>query len=154
MKGREAPQRTILIDGRPLPETLDEAMIEDVIHAFYGRIRDDDLVGPIFHRVIAADQWPRHLASMCDFWSGMLLHTGRYEGSPLPAHLAIPELEEAHFRRWLSLFKQTADHRCPPDVAALFMDRALRVAHSFRLAIAFDRKLDTLTITPITSDSL
>jgi len=154
MKGRPAPERTIVIDGKPLPDMLDEAMIHAVVHGFYDEIRKDDLLGPIFNSRIAEQDWPVHLAKMCDFWSATLLRTGRYEGRPLPPHLAIPELEEAHFRRWLSLFRTTVRRLCPPEVATLFMDRALRIAHSFRLAIAFSRRQDTLRIEPILEEGL
>lgn len=154
MKGRAAPQRTIVIDGSPLPDVLDEAMIRDVVHGFYDQIREDELLGPVFNGAIAPQDWPPHLAKMCDFWSSTLLRTGRYDGRPLPPHLAIPGLGEAHFRRWLTLFRATVTRRCPPEVARLFMDRALRIAHSFRLAVAFSRGEDTLFVEPITEESL
>lgn len=154
MSGQTAGRRSIIVDGRPLPELLDEGMIRDVVHGFYAAIREDDLVGPIFDRAIPADEWPRHLAKMCDFWSATLLRTGRYDGRPLPPHLAIPELGEEHFRRWLSLFRDTVTRLCPAEVARLFMDRALRIAHSFRLAVAFSRGEDTLLVEPITAQDL
>ena len=149
-KGRE----TIVIDGVPLPEVLDEAMVHAVVHGFYDEIRRDALLGPVFNSRIAPEAWPVHLAKMCDFWSSMLLRTGRYDGRPLPPHLAIPGLGEAHFRRWLTLFRATVRRLCPPDVAALFMDRALRIAHSFRLAVAFSRGENSVEIEPILEDSL
>ena len=154
MKGRPAPDRTIIIDGKPLPDVLDEAMIHAVVHGFYDRIRQDDLLGPIFNARIGAEDWTIHLTKMCDFWSATLLRTGRYEGRPLPPHVTIPELGEEHFRRWLSLFRETVRRECPPEVAHLFMDRALRIAHSFRLAIAFNRQEDSLAVVPIAEESL
>jgi len=154
MDERTASRSSIVIDGRPLPDLLDEAMIHDVVHGFYDAIRRDDLVGPIFNRIIPAGEWPHHLAKMCDFWSATLLRTGRYDGRPLPPHLAIPELGEEHFRRWLTLFSATVARICPPEVAGLFMDRALRIAHSFRLALAYSRGEDTLDVAPITAGSL
>lgn len=153
MKGRPAP-RTFLADGTPLPAVLDEAMIHAVVHGFYARIREDDLLGPVFNGAIAAEQWPRHLAKMCDFWSSMLLRSGRYEGRPLPPHLAIPGLAEEHFRRWLTLFQATVSALCPPDVASIFIDRALRIAHSFRLAVAFHRGENSVEVRPILAESL
>jgi hemoglobin len=149
-KGRE----TIIIDGVPLPDVLDEAMVHAVVHGFYDEIRRDALLGPVFNSRIAPEAWPVHLAKMCDFWSSMILRTGRYDGRPLPPHLAIPGLGEAHFRRWLTLFRATVRRLCPPDVAALFMDRALRIAHSFRLAVAFSRGENSVEIEPILEDSL
>ncbi|MCA0317213.1 MAG: group III truncated hemoglobin [Proteobacteria bacterium] len=154
MKGRPAPARVVLIEGKLLPESLDEAMIEAVVHGFYDEIRADELLGPVFNAAIAEQDWPHHLAKMCDFWSATLLRTSRYEGRPLPPHLAIPGLGEAHFRRWLTLFRSTVRRLCPPEVAELFMDRAMRIAHSFRLAIAFHRSEDSLSVRPIHEDSL
>lgn len=154
MRGRPAPERTIVVDGRPLPDMLDETMIHAVVHGFYDGIRKDALLGPIFNGVIAPKDWPAHLARMCDFWSATLLRTGRYDGRPLPPHLAIPELQEEHFRRWLTLFCDTVERLCPPEVAALFLDRAMRIAHSFRLAIAFHRGEDSLRLQPISRESL
>lgn len=147
-------KRTIVIDGVPLPEILDEKMVHDVVHGFYDEIRRDDLLGPVFNGAIPPDAWPRHLQKMCDFWSATLLRTSRYEGRPLPPHLAIPGLGEAHFRRWLTLFRATVRRLCPPEVARLFMDRALRIAHSFRLAVAFHRGEDSMGVKPILEDSL
>jgi len=146
--------RTIVIDGIPLPELLDEPMVRAVVHGFYDEILRDDLLGPVFSEAIAAEAWPRHLEKMCDFWSATLLRTSRYDGRPLPPHLAIQGLDERHFRRWLSLFRATVRRLCPPEVAQLFMNRALRIAHSFRLAIAFHRGENALHIQPIAEDAL
>lgn len=154
MKGRAAPERTIVIDGKPLPDVLDEEMIHSVVHGFYDEIRKDELLGPIFNGLIEPDAWPVHLTKMCDFWSATLLRTERYEGRPLPPHLAIPGLCEAHFRHWLTLFMTSVEHTCPTQVADLFMDRAMRIAHSFRLAIAFQKGDDTTLILPISKDLL
>jgi len=136
-------------DGNPMPRELDEAMIHAVVHGFYDRIRQDELLGPVFNRQIAAEEWPVHLAKMCDFWSSTMLKTRRYDGRPMPAHIRLPDIGEVHFRRWLTLFKATVTSLCPPEVAALFMDRAARIAHSFRLGIAFHRDENTLDIRPI-----
>lgn len=154
MRGRPAPERTIVIDGKLLPEVLDEAMVHAVVHGFYDEIRKDDLLGPIFNDVIAPEDWPVHLAKMCDFWSATLLRTDRYGGRPLSPHLAIPELGEEHFHRWLSLFRATVERLCPPEIADLFLDRAMRIAHSFRLAIAFHRGEDSTGIVPISREAL
>jgi hemoglobin len=145
-----SPPPTVHVSARPLPAGLDEAMVAAVVHGFYDRIREDALLGPVFGSVIAPDHWPAHLSRMVDFWSSMLLHSGRYQGRPMAPHLAIPGLDEAHFRRWLALFDQTVNEICPPHVAALFMDRALRIAHSFRLAIAARRGEASFLIEPIT----
>lgn len=144
----------IVVDGRVLPDQLDEQMIRDVVHGFYDEIRKDALLGPLFNGAIAPHKWPSHLAKMCDFWSSLMLRTGRYDGRPLPPHLALPGLGEQHFRRWLALFRATVNQICQPEIAALFMERALRITHSFRLALAHNRGENTLAVGPITADSL
>lgn len=147
-------RQTIVVDGVPLPHLLDETMIHEVVYGFYDEIRKDDLLGSIFNGAIPPQQWSEHLAKMCGFWSAMLLRTGRYEGRPLAPHLAIPGLGEEHFRRWLMLFRVTVNRTCPPEVAALFIDRALRIAHSFRLAVAFNRGENTVHVKPILEETL
>jgi len=154
MSGTDRGKKTIVSYGVLLPDTLDETMIHSVVHGFYDEIRRDELLGPIFHQRIQPDKWSRHLAKMCDFWSATLLRTSRYDGRPLPPHLAIAGLGEAHFRRWLKLFRATVRRICPPEVAAWFMDRALRIAHSFRLAVAYSRGETTIGIEPIVETDL
>lgn len=132
--------------GRLIPAGLDEAVIAAVVHSFYAKARRDPVIGPVFNAVIAEDDWPRHLVVIGDFWSSMLLGTGRYAGRPMPKHVGIPGLEDRHFSRWLQLFRETVEELCSPEVAALFVDRAERVAHSFRIGIAMHRGGDSIKV--------
>jgi len=116
-----------------------EEMIRTVVHAFYAKVRPDPMLGPIFGRVIADEAWPTHLSRMCDFWSSVLLMTGRFKGAPMPAHVAIEGLQPAHFARWLALFRETAAETCPPAAAALFDAKARVIAESLQLGIAVSR---------------
>ena len=61
---------------RSVPPGLDEAGIRALVHGFYAKVRQDAELGPIFDRVIG-DDWDNHLAKMCDFWSSVMLTTGR-----------------------------------------------------------------------------
>ena len=118
---------------------VDEGMIRDVVHAFYNRVRADPVLAPVFAR-IADDQWDAHLAKLCDFWSSVLLMTGRFKGRPMQAHAVIPEITRAHFDRWLALFAQTARDVCPgPEAAAVFAAKAETIAESLQLGIAVSR---------------
>lgn len=129
--------------------TLDEALIAAVVDRFYARARIDPLLGPIFTRVICDAAWRSHLELISDFWSSLLLGAHRYNGRPMPKHLAIGDVEDKHFVRWLSLFRETVEALCEPAVAAIFVDRAERIAHSFRLGIAFNRGHDTTSVLPL-----
>lgn len=135
--------------GWEIPQGLDEAMVKAVVDAFYAKARADDVIGPVFNRVIAEADWPDHLAKIASFWSSMLLGTGTYGGRPMPKHMAIPELSDAHFTRWLALFRQTAIELCPPEVADLFIERSERIGQSFRLNIAARRGEDITAMGPL-----
>lgn len=95
------------LDGVQL-STVDEDSIRRLVHGFYDAVRRDDVIGPIFLQKIAPGRWPFHLNRMCDFWSSVLLRSGRYHGQPLPPHLRLPGLSDIHFARWLGLFRTTA----------------------------------------------
>jgi len=114
-----------------------EEMIHDLVHGFYGKIRTDPALGPIFNRVIT--DWDPHLQKMCDFWSSVMLMTGRFKGAPMPAHIRIPDIQPTHFARWLHLFAETAAEVCPPEAAALFVARAEMIAQSLQFGIAASR---------------
>jgi len=112
---------------------IDEAMIERLVHAFYAKVRADDLLGPVFAARIA--DWGPHLERMCRFWSAVALMSGRYHGNPMAKHLALP-VDAGHFDRWLALFEETAGEVCPPRAAAHFVERAHRIAESLELGVA------------------
>jgi hemoglobin len=116
---------------------VSEEMIHAVVHDFYGQIRRDPALGPIFDRVIA--DWDEHLAKMCDFWSSVLLMSGRFKGQPMVAHINVGGIRAPHFIRWLHLFKGTVERLCPPDAAALFVLKSEMVAQSLQMGIAASR---------------
>ena len=111
---------------------IDEAAIGRLVDAFYERVRADELLGPIFNAHV--EDWPDHLARLRGFWSMVILRSGSYSGRPLAPHLMLSPKSE-HFDRWLALFEETATSVMPPAEAALFIDRARRIADSFELAI-------------------
>jgi len=134
-----------------VPPSIDEAGIRRLVHDFYSAIRRDPTLGPIFGREIAPERWPEHLEKMCNFWSSILLKTGRYAGRPLPPHLALTELSDRHFHQWLELFRLTARQTFDDSGAALVVARAERIAHSFRLALSFHRGHDTTKVQPLSA---
>jgi hemoglobin len=89
-------------------EIKTEEDIYELIYTFYGKVRKDDLLSPIFMSKIADDEWDIHLSKMIRFWSSMLLYTRTYSGDPMSKHFALP-IGEAHFLQWLKLFHMTID---------------------------------------------
>jgi hemoglobin len=116
-----------------------EDMIRQVVHAFYATVRKDPAIGPIFNRVIPEAEWPAHLAKLCDFWSSVLLMSGRFKGSPMAAHARIADLRPTHFARWLHLFRQTVEELCPRPAAELFVAKSEMIAQSLQLGMAVSR---------------
>lgn len=116
---------------------ITEDVIHDLVHRFYAKVRRDAVLGPIFESKV--DDWPAHLAKLCAFWSSVTLMSGRYKGTPMAAHIGIPSIERAHFGRWLELFQETARETCEADAAALFTERAERIAQSLQIGIALHR---------------
>jgi hemoglobin len=106
------------------------------VHAFYAKIRRHPVLGPIFLKVIGED-WGPHLVRMCDFWSSVTMMSGRYKGTPMAVHQRIAGLERGHFQLWLALWRETAQECCSPEVAAIFIDRAERIARSLQLALFY-----------------
>ncbi|MHA6692130.1 group III truncated hemoglobin [Devosia sp. A449] len=135
--------------GWETPPDLDETLIRAVVDSFYADVRLDPMIGPVFNRIIAPEAWPHHLDIITDFWSSMMLGTGRYAGRPMPKHMAIPELADPHFRRWLALFRRTVETLCPPHIAALFIERSERIGNSFRMNIAMRRGEDIINLSPL-----
>lgn len=111
--------------------TVTEDDIHRLVHRFYNMIRDDAELGPIFNTKIT--NWEPHLAQMCDFWSSVMLKTGKFQGRPMPKHIALTDMVgPEHFKIWLSLFERAALDVCTDDVAAAFLDRAERIAESLK----------------------
>jgi hemoglobin len=128
-----AARRNLIVADIVERTGIDAAMIERLVQAFYRRARRDPLIGPVFEGKVA--DWDAHIARMCDFWSSVLLMSGRYHGQPMAAHAPLPIAAE-HFDRWLELFAESARATCPPAAAAHFIDRACRIADSLELSIA------------------
>lgn len=119
---------------------ISEAMIENLVQVFYAGVRRDPILGPIFERVIAPAEWPPHLAKLVDFWSSVLLMSGRFKGSPMTAHLAIGGLGPTEFARWLLLFRQTAKEIWPVEASELIIAKSEIIGRSLQLGIETQRE--------------
>jgi hemoglobin len=116
-------------------QTVTEDCIAALVADFYGKIRSDQLLGPIFLGAIGSD-WTMHLERMNAFWNSVLLASRTYKGNPMIAHLQLPRLTRPHFERWLQLWRETARGLCSEAVAALFIEKAEMIAERFLHAIS------------------
>ena len=110
--------------------------IKKMVNEFYEKVRIDDLIGPIFNRIIQ-DNWPVHLEKMYRFWQTVLLNERTYSGQPFMPHAKLP-VEKRHFDRWLELFRKTVDTHFVGEKA----DEAKWRAE--RMALLFNSKIDFL----------
>ena len=115
-------------------EVTDES-IRRLVDEFYARVRDDAALGPVFANAIK--DWEPHLATMRDFWSSVMLTSGRYKGNPVMKHRQVEGISYELFERWLALFDETARALFEPALAAVFNAKAARIAESLRLAVFY-----------------
>ncbi|QJP14267.1 group III truncated hemoglobin [Starkeya sp. ORNL1] len=113
---------------------LDEAVLPALLARFYEKVRRDDELGPLFND--AVHDWTDHLQRLGDFWSSVMLTSGRYKGNPvvihlLHAHRITPEL----FERWLALWTETTSEMLPREVAAAMQVKARRIAETLKSAL-------------------
>lgn len=118
---------------------ITEETLKDLVNLFYGRVRQDPLIGPLFNGAI--DDWPEHLDKLQAFWSSVMLTSGRYKGRPLPAHIKHADaITPASFERWLALWRDATEELLPVPAAAMMQDKARSIAESLSLGIEYARE--------------
>jgi hemoglobin len=113
-----------------------EAVLPALLERFYARVRADQDLGPVFNDAI--DDWGHHLGVLTDFWSSVMLASGRYKGNPMQAHVRHgPRIHAEMFERWLAIWAETTDEMVSPSIAAEMQAKAARIAQSLNLAVNF-----------------
>lgn len=110
--------------------------IKNVVAKFYGKVRADPVLGPIF-AVHVAD-WQAHEAKIANFWSNAILKTRSYDGNPMQAHIAAGNVKSEHFVKWLALFDEVLDHELPKDAAVAWSLLVHRIGRGLSAGLAFN----------------
>src|SRR3954454_16232603 len=131
---RAVPADSIAGDNEQGLVTEDD--IARLVEAFYAKVREDPQLGPIFARALGEDGWDSHLVTLRDFWSSVMLTSGRYKGAPLAVHMRLSGLTPSLFDRWLTLFGETCDELFEPRQAGAFRAKAARIAQSLLLGLS------------------
>lgn len=119
-----------------MPILPSEDDLEQVIPAFYARVRADPMIGPIFNEAI--DDWDHHLDRLVAFWSSVMLTSGRYKGNPMAAHVKHRfSISPDMFDRWLDLWAEVTGEMLPAEAAAAMQAKARMIAESLKLAMFF-----------------
>jgi hemoglobin len=108
-----------------------EVDVRTLVDEFYGAVREDALLNPIFTDVAQVD-WEHHLPKMYAFWNGLIFGKVGYAGQPFAAHVQLP-VERKHFMRWLTLFHATVDRLFAGPGAQRAKDAAASIAHTFAM---------------------
>lgn len=123
-----------------------EEQIKELIDCFYSRVRQDELLGPVFARAIG-DHWEEHLTKMSDFWSTVVLASRGYKGNPMQVHINLPRLNKDHFDRWLALWRATTSELLDQMQAQVFVKKAEFMAE--RLLSGIDLYHDSPAVNPV-----
>ena len=105
--------------------------VEDIqlfVDEFYSKVREDNLIGPVFAGVI--NDWQPHLEKMYAFWNAALFGVPGFKGNPFAKHAPLPIAPE-HFGRWLELFTETIDTHFAGSMADETKQRAGLMATMF-----------------------
>ena len=120
-------------------ESINEIVI--LVNEFYDKVEKDDLLGPVFERVING-KWEPHLEKMYRFWETILLDNHSYFGSPFPPHTKLG-IQAEHFDRWLLLFKKTIDENFEGEKAKEAKWRADKMAQIFQHKLDYLQQSNT-----------
>jgi hemoglobin len=116
--------------SQPRFDITDRRDVACLVNVFYDRVRDDELLGPIFDDVAHVD-WATHLPRMYDFWESVLFGTATFKGTPLVVHRALAQhtpLTPEAFDRWIALFHTTVDDLFSGAIASQAKESAVRIA--------------------------
>lgn len=138
--------------GPTLPDIEGPAEIAVIVDHFYQKVRQDELLGPIFDDVARVD-WKVHLPKIRAFWQTVLFGNGGFRGNPLGVHarlLAETPMDWPRFQRWLELFKATVDEHCQGPRAEHIKSAADDMAHVIYSKIhgVPDPRFDPAKLTP------
>jgi len=98
-----------------------------LVDTFYNKVKADALLAPVFSHL----DWEKHMPTMYNFWSSMLLGDQSYQGNPFQKHIHL-SITSAHFEKWLDLFNRTVDELFSGFKADEVKSRAISIAGLFQ----------------------
>lgn len=119
------------------------ADVRRLVDAFYTRVREDPMLGPIFNDVAHVD-WASHLLTMYAFWESVLFAKAGFKGNPMAVHRALAmrtPLRREAFERWLHLFGASLDEHFEGPMTEAARARAARIADVLQFHIEQDDAL-------------
>lgn len=120
-------------------DLITEETIKILIDRFYHKVRNDTELGSVFAEGVGKTdaEWEPHLKRMYDFWSSVMLTSGKYQGNPMKKHKDLPLFKEELFDRWLELFEQTVREVHSGESIEKYITVSNRIAESLKLGLYF-----------------
>lgn len=105
--------------------------VQLLVETFYGKVRKDEILGPIFNGIIT--DWESHLKLLTDFWETQLFLKRKYHGNPVTAHQEVDDqmnhsITPEHFGLWLNLWFATIDELFDGENAWIAKNRAQKMS--------------------------
>lgn len=107
--------------------------IQLFVDQFYQKVREDELIGPVFLAKI--HDWQPHLNKMYAFWNAALFGVPGFKGNPFAKHAPLG-LNPEHFGRWIALFNEVIDQNFEGEMAVDTKSRAQLMANMFMKRLA------------------
>jgi hemoglobin len=121
--------------SRALEAGLTRPLVRDVVLGFYAKVRQDEVLGPLFEAAIGAT-WDAHIERIVQFWLTATRLERSYDGGAfMRAHMRHRSIRVDHIPRWLELFEATLAQRCSPPQAAALLDIAVRMAENIEIGL-------------------
>lgn len=116
---------------------ISEESIKKLVDNFYDKVRQSEELAYIFENKIGTtkEEWQHHLQNMYNFWSSLMLASGKYKGNPMKKHKDLPTFPEQKFDKWLELFSQTANEIYEKNIAEKFIEKSQLIARSLRYGL-------------------
>lgn len=101
--------------------------VRSVVVNFYSKIKENELLGPIFKQHIT--DWDTHFELLTDFWESNLFLVSKYKGNPIMVHNKVDEsqhenIDQRYFVEWLKIWNTTIDSLFKGDHATIMKNRA------------------------------
>lgn len=128
------------MNDTPQQSLITAEQINQVVKAFYAKIRVHPALGPIFSGIIGnigdnTALWELHEDKIGRFWRTVLLREGSYFGNPMLVHIDVPDIKDEHFTQWLALFDTVLYKELPEEAAAKFSNKAHQIGGSLRRSV-------------------
>ncbi len=125
------------MSAQPPRFAITATQIDLVVQAFYARVREHDILGPVFYETLppVTAVWVEHEDKIAAFWRNAILFERGYSGNPQRVHSQREAVEPAHFAIWLALFDEVLRDELPPELAAAWSNLAHRIGQGLRMGV-------------------